>query len=1293
MPSASSPEHIRQLQQALNRALELQLPVDGLMSFRTRRAIRDFQRRKGLPADGIVGRNTEKALIAARSEQASQSRRPSLSSGKESEIGYETGVLNFDSQLEGEASTNCRKDWCDPNYVRWAQRSLNRILGLQLKEDGNLERKTRGALRSFQTKYGLKADSSLGTATEKALIAAGAAAPPAIRQMPCGATSTVELVSLLNKYRGDIPLDFLLGWIRVESGGRIDSLTNLCERGYFQVHPEEAADYGIKNHQDISFNRDYSIQAGLEIVKRCLARARALADKYGLPKQGKLFLGLVKMHHWIPSGPDKILGDMRARGVKPASWDDLKAYVANEENRKRLIKILKGFDPLQGVNNADKTLNNAGPFNNAGTTSNTAPASPPPVGASGLVNRHTVEYAKWVQKSLNKILGLQLVVDGDIGTKTRSAIRSFQQKKGLKDDGKVGAQTEAALIAATRTNPPAGGTTTTTTGAGRKSAAINTPLPREGQGFYSHSQTARQFGLPETIEALKTIGARWHALHPQGPRIGVGEISLQGGGDISGHVSHEKGVDVDLWLMRNDNAEKPTRYQNPEYSRALTRELVNLIHNNGVLKVRFILFNDPQVKNVKEWAGHDNHLHVRFCAPGDSACKPAVQSEFEFGTDEREMMNEYDFKSRDYIQWVQRSLNKILGLRLPVDGDAGNQTRSAIRSFQKRAGLTADGKVGAQTERALIAAGASQPTGSGTTSGSNAPPFPAPAAPLQRETEPPRETLYANIRLGGEAPARAMTGVFIPEGYKPPSQVDLIIYLHGFKINPPPVTMSIDGYWNTRKVPYFPLREALNKSGKNVILVAPTLGPRSQTGWLTGAGGFDRYIAQVLAALAASDTFKGITPSVRHIILACHSGGGLPMRTLALSGQRYAQNIKECWGFDCTYNGGDDTLWARWAKSRADAKLFIYYIAGSRTQIEALKLRAKNVPNVSVIASRTGSHNRVPITHWEERLRGADFLANRSQPTNREISFRDDPVFRSNGGTGGKPVPYIRRKLGTAGRSELEYDDELVEGVGLGLAAFSAGRDFLSSGDLSVQADTNASYVHSNTPVNLLFSTRSIEFKITAHHPRIGIDTQEFFFRLSFDFNNYDLRNVSISVLRDKSSSLFSSDFDISFKASSHSLPNESVARIAYNINGRWDPVGLGDVSFEATPFLVISADGGVQPKQIDSERNWVQFQGWVPGTDRVVRPRTPMSDGSGTQPSGGGTPILRQGSRNSAAVTNLQIRLNRWLAAQGRAPLEVDGDFGAKTKRAVIAFQQAERLKPDGVVGTDTWARLVRNW
>lgn len=38
---------------------------------------------------------------------------------------------------------------------------------------------------------------------------------------------------------------------------------------------------------------------------------------------------------------------------------------------------------------------------------------------------------------------------------------------------------------------------------------------------------------------------------------------------------------------------------------------------------------------------------------------------------------------------------------------------------------------------------------------------------------------------------------------------------------------------------------------------------------------------------------------------------------------------------------------------------------------------------------------------------------------------------------------------------------------------------------------------------------------------------------------------------------------------------------------------------------------------------------------------------------------------------------------------ISVDSDFGAATESAVIAFQIVKGLKPDGIVGPDTWAAL----
>lgn len=61
-------------------------------------------------------------------------------------------------------------------------------------------------------------------------------------------------------------------------------------------------------------------------------------------------------------------------------------------------------------------------------------------------------------------------------------------------------------------------------------------------------------------------------------------------------------------------------------------------------------------------------------------------------------------RGTEFVRWVQSSLNRVLGLRLPVTGIMNAATRSAVRSFQQRQGLPVDGIAGPDTERALIAA-------------------------------------------------------------------------------------------------------------------------------------------------------------------------------------------------------------------------------------------------------------------------------------------------------------------------------------------------------------------------------------------------------------------------------------------------------------------------------------------------------------------------------------------------------------------------------------------------------------
>ena len=165
----------------------------------------------------------------------------------------------------------------------------------------------------------------------------------------------------------------------------------------------------------------------------------------------------------------------------------------------------------------------------------------------------------------------------------------------------------------------------------------------------------------------------------------------------------------------------------------------------------------------------------------------------------------------------------------------------------------------------------------------------APAAdgpPVRRDATPPRLSLYLPIPLSVARVEDEATGVFIPANYKAGPTVDLMVFLRGYDVNRPKPAMSVAEYWNSPGhaiLKHFQFRDEVNKSGKNVILVVPALGPQSEAGKLAEEGGPQQFLDRVVDGLwkNISDGAAGKRPTIRHLILAAHSGGGVPLRRLA----------------------------------------------------------------------------------------------------------------------------------------------------------------------------------------------------------------------------------------------------------------------------------------------------------------------------------------------------------------------------------------------------------------------------
>jgi hypothetical protein len=229
-------------------------------------------------------------------------------------------------------------------------------------------------------------------------------------------------------------------------------------------------------------------------------------------------------------------------------------------------------------------------------------------------------------------------------------------------------------------------------------------------------------------------------------------------------------------------------------------------------------------------------------------------------------------------------------------------------------------------------------------------------------------TCYLRFDLRLPAIAKE-TAIFWPSEFAAGAAMDVILYLHGKRVdaNPP---KTIHDYFQRD---YGRLREALNASGQNAALLAPTLGDGSEAGRLLDRGGLDKLLA---AALAATRENSGAQPAsvitLRNFYLAAHSGGGTPMRKLTDGVDDALANLQECWSFDAAYNKPDEAYWPQWAATRsADLGYFYFREKESpptvKNHVAAIAKAGKR--NLIILPAHTQDHFMVPVTHFEERAR------------------------------------------------------------------------------------------------------------------------------------------------------------------------------------------------------------------------------------------------------------------------------------------------------------------------------------
>ena len=168
-------------------------------------------------------------------------------------------------------------------------------------------------------------------------------------------------------------------------------------------------------------------------------------------------------------------------------------------------------------------------------------------------------------------------------------------------------------------------------------------MPMDGIGFHMMKPSRlRYYGHPEMKEFVSDLGKK--VFESKLEALLVGDIGRpRGGPTISGHASHQTGLDVDIWFTRrkkismkerehlsagkfvqNNTAKHWTTKETKILELAANHPLVDRIFVHPAIKIKLCQSSEEfksWLGKIRPWWGHDDHFHVRLKCPGNASCK------------------------------------------------------------------------------------------------------------------------------------------------------------------------------------------------------------------------------------------------------------------------------------------------------------------------------------------------------------------------------------------------------------------------------------------------------------------------------------------------------------------------------------------------------------------------------------------------------------------------------------------------------------------------------------------------
>lgn len=163
----------------------------------------------------------------------------------------------------------------------------------------------------------------------------------------------------------------------------------------------------------------------------------------------------------------------------------------------------------------------------------------------------------------------------------------------------------------------------------------------------------RGYATDTLARTLQMVADALHSIYPNGERLQVGDTADHDGGFLSGHASHQNGLDADIIYFRNNHFEEnpntngPSGFTETFVKNGKISSNFDVTRNWMVLKY-FVsrgnvnrVFVDPVIKKtlcdqasmvdpgvsvsektetlrrLRPYANHDNHFHLRLKCPRD----------------------------------------------------------------------------------------------------------------------------------------------------------------------------------------------------------------------------------------------------------------------------------------------------------------------------------------------------------------------------------------------------------------------------------------------------------------------------------------------------------------------------------------------------------------------------------------------------------------------------------------------------------------------------------------------------